>query len=520
MPWSGGTFTRSNGTYTGATVWDSDRAAAINIVSTRHDTHDQDLATGINNCLAKDGQNTPTADLPMGGFKHTGVANATARTQYGVVGQIQDGTYLYAAGSGTDTITATLSPAITAYANGMQVCIRAAGANTTTTPTLNLNSVGAITITKVGGTALAVGDIVGASHELLLRYNSTSTKWELLNPGTVINGLTEKTNPDPSADFVQAYDTSGTANRKVKMGRLIAPIAPQGRLTLTSATPVLTGTVSGATTIYYTPYQGSLVPIYDGNSFIMYRFSELSQATTDATKSPAAVGASSVYDLFVWDDAGTLRCTRGPAWSSDTARAAGGGLTLQNGIYLNTSAITNGPGASRGTWVGTVRSNGSSQIDYIFGALAASGTAAFFGVWNAYNRVNVATMVRDTTDTWTLASPSIRAANNSTTMRVTFVRGANEDAVTALYGCASGNASGQQAVGVGLDSTTAFSGWFLPNQTALNAAHMGGYSDLPGLGVHYIQAIEAAQVAGTATFYGDAGQPTWVQNGLSVQLRA
>jgi hypothetical protein len=61
MPWSGGTYTRTNGTYNGAGVWASDAAALIKIQSSRHDTHDQDLATGINACVAKDGSNTITS---------------------------------------------------------------------------------------------------------------------------------------------------------------------------------------------------------------------------------------------------------------------------------------------------------------------------------------------------------------------------------------------------------------------------------------------------------------------------
>jgi hypothetical protein len=82
MPWAGGIFSRTNGVHTGATTWAQDQAAATNMLSTLHDTHDQDLAAGINFCLAKDGSNNPTANLPMNSFKHTGVAAATGSGQY------------------------------------------------------------------------------------------------------------------------------------------------------------------------------------------------------------------------------------------------------------------------------------------------------------------------------------------------------------------------------------------------------------------------------------------------------
>lgn len=89
----------------------------------------------------------------------------------------------YAAGGGTvDIITATMSPAITAYTNGLQLNIRAAGANTIATPTININALGAKTITMIGNEPLEPGSIAQAGHEMILRYNSTNDVFELLNP--------------------------------------------------------------------------------------------------------------------------------------------------------------------------------------------------------------------------------------------------------------------------------------------------------------------------------------------------
>lgn len=46
-----------------------------------------DLAIGLTAALAKNGENVPTANLRMGGYKHTGAANASAAGQYLVWGQ-------------------------------------------------------------------------------------------------------------------------------------------------------------------------------------------------------------------------------------------------------------------------------------------------------------------------------------------------------------------------------------------------------------------------------------------------
>ncbi len=57
MAWSGGTFSRTNGVNSGTDVWEQDKLEPVNILASRHDTHDQDLATGINACVNKDGSN-------------------------------------------------------------------------------------------------------------------------------------------------------------------------------------------------------------------------------------------------------------------------------------------------------------------------------------------------------------------------------------------------------------------------------------------------------------------------------
>lgn len=147
-----------------------------------------DLATGLSNCITKDGQQAVTANLPMATYRHTGVGNAVARTDYAAAGQVQDGKLNWVDGGGTaDAITATYSPAITALVDGQLCCVRATAANATTTPTFSPNGLTARTIVKKGGAALVAGDIVADGHELILRYDLANTRWELMNPVISIN---------------------------------------------------------------------------------------------------------------------------------------------------------------------------------------------------------------------------------------------------------------------------------------------------------------------------------------------
>lgn len=338
-------------------------------------------------------------------------------------------------------------------------------------------------------------------------YRSAADTW---SPVTIGTGLTF------SGGTLAASGGGGTAT----------PVPPQGRLTLQTATPVMTTTVLSAIAILYVPYVGDLVPIYDGTKFVLLALpgvpGSLSTAITDTTKNPSAIGASKVNDWFIWNDAGTLRLSHGPDWTNDTTRSAGTALVQQNGLWLNNVAITNACGAQRGTWVGTTRSNTNSGIDWIFGGLAFGGTAGFFGVANAYNREWFSTRVADNTDSWTYGTAAWHASNTSNAMRVSVVDPWGTQTVSARHtGTATNTSSLFSSVGIGVDSVTAFSGF--PATGCFNtgswASMVALYDGVPGLGFHFLQAIENAPAASASVFRGDNGV-TYVQTGLTVLFQA
>lgn len=142
------------------------------ISSTAFNALTADLATGLSTTITKNGQTTPTANLPMGGFKFTGVGSGTASDDFATVSQVQNsyGTFLTAAG--TDTITATTSPALTAYAVGQLFNFVAAGTNTGAV-TINISGLGAKSIKQSGSTALVGGDLVsGTTYQIM--YDGTN----------------------------------------------------------------------------------------------------------------------------------------------------------------------------------------------------------------------------------------------------------------------------------------------------------------------------------------------------------
>jgi len=181
MAWNGsGTFSRTNGYNTGATTWVQDRNAAVKITAARHDTHDQDLAAGINACLTKNGENSPTTNLPMGGFKHTNVAQASARTEYARVDQVQDGGFLWGGTSGgtANAQTISLTPAVTSQTAGRIITFIPGNTNTGAT-TLAVNGLAAVNVKFMGWDCVGGELVSGVPAQVLY----TGSIFILLNHG-------------------------------------------------------------------------------------------------------------------------------------------------------------------------------------------------------------------------------------------------------------------------------------------------------------------------------------------------
>lgn len=160
---SAGTYTRTNGVFSGSTTWDQQAASADKFINSgRHDTHDEDIATALSDSLSRSGKGAMQANLSVGGNRLTNVGAGTARSDASAISQIQDGVFVWLTNVGgtANAITAQATPTITAYVAGQTWNFQAISTNSEAV-TLNVDGVGAVAVKALNGDDLQPNTIVG-----------------------------------------------------------------------------------------------------------------------------------------------------------------------------------------------------------------------------------------------------------------------------------------------------------------------------------------------------------------------
>ena len=272
----------------------------------------------------------------------------------------------------------------------------------------------------------------------------------------------------------------------------------EGRLTLTSGTPVTTADVTGATNIYFAPYDGSRIALYDGSSAWNVR------TFTQITIALGTLTDAKPYDLFAYDNSGTVTLDSPVVWTNDTTRATA--LTTQDGVLVKTGATTR-------RYIGTF---------YTTATTTTEDSLAKRFVWNYHNRVHRPMRVVETTSSWTYTTATLRQANAAVTNQLDFVVGVNETQVRAVVAATFANSSAaiNVLVSLGLDSTSATATGVIYNSVAgaagsphVPAAHLVTF---PGAARHYVVWLEYSTASGTTTWYSasalrHSGMEGWIE---------
>ncbi len=149
------------------------------------------------------------------------------------------GAYFYGALSGTNAYTVTLNPALTAYADGVELLGKVGNSNTgAATATLSVNGLGAKNIYHRSGQLVKAGDLVG-NDIIRFRYNTSRNAsvggWDIMEVM-------------PSSDIRPATNaTTGTANAQAVVNVPPLTAYAAGVLLLVTAGASLTNT--GAMTL-------------------------------------------------------------------------------------------------------------------------------------------------------------------------------------------------------------------------------------------------------------------------------
>lgn len=272
------------------------------------------------------------------------------------------------------------------------------------------------------------------------------------------------------------------------------------RLTLTSGTPVTTSDVTAASTIYCTPYKGDLISLYDGTKWNTRRSAEFSIALSGLT-------SARPYDVFCYDNAGvpTLELL---SWTNDSTR--GTALTYQNGIPVKSGDATR---RYLGSFYTTSASTTEDSLSKRF-------------LWNYNNRVEKFMNAYDSSDQWSYTTATIRQADGSVSNQLDMMIGVSEDTVSAdvVASARNTNIGVEIAVGIGLDSTTAFTVRCLSPRTITKVANTeeqmaASWLGFLNAGRHYLTWLEYSAATGTTTWIGDAGAPTRIQSGIQGTLK-
>lgn len=263
---------------------------------------------------------------------------------------------------------------------------------------------------------------------------------------------------------------------------LVSP--PQGYLTpCPAATPptgctagnlvptadVTVGVAQAVTGIVYVPSNGNRLPIYNGSSMVMFSFTQLTLTLTSSHV------ANTIYDICIFNNAGTPTIVTGPAWTTSTAgagnRGTGAGtaqIERTLGFWTNSVSITGTNGAStfpisanQCTMVGTMLVSGANGV---LTFTRIYGQSRVWPISNFYNRLPIILQMGDPTATWVYNSATIRQSQggSGTANTAAVLNGLPEEQVyiwlAQAYAISAGSAGDGAHIGVCVNVTNAFSG--------------------------------------------------------------
>lgn len=230
------------------------------------------------------------------------------------------------------------------------------------------------------------------------------------------------------------------------------------------------------------PCRGNVITLYNGSAWVAYKIPDAGVTLH--------CGSTGMYDVFVYDNGGTLTLEQ-VIWTNDVTRAAE--LAVQDGVYVKTSD-------SSRRYIGSYKSISNIVKD----------EEATRHIWSYYNRVDRWANKFMSGAGYAYSTATLRQVNNSNVNQFEVVIGVAEDITKITYEAMAQLTSGgpQAQVGIGIDSTSADSstvqiiGGYISSATAYAAYTKAEYLKILAPGNHVIAALEEGNGTATTTWIG------------------
>lgn len=543
MPFNGsGTFTVVNTFIPNTTILSS----AVN-------ANFSDIATGLSDVLTRDGQAGMTAALKA-------IAGTAAAPSITFSSDASTGIYLISSGNLGITSNGVLAAQIDQFqimqlqqaAEAKLFCVvdtanasTSSNINTIATAGTGSIAIGTSTSWATNGYLIAGNEVMSytvasaAALTINARGQMGTTSVSHATGSTITSLLTSvarqtillparatasrSSNPAPG-EF--AYNSGALGlefyNGSVWVSAAQPQVQPQGYLSPTAGTPIITADAVSQTSIFYNPFKGNVIPIPNDGIFTLQTFATSSIALS------ASQTTAGIYDIygFISTTNSTLTFGISPSWAAGSsgsvtpgscARGTGAGgtaLTRTSGLFTNAVAMTILNGANSYS----ITSNSGLYLGSIYiGATAGTvnlhrgfGQNRQWGIWNAFNSVPLYLKSGEATASWTYATGVLRPSNNSTANSLAAFSGLAENMLDvdflqqAVYASAVNTLS---CIAIGVNSTGTSSGvrGSLPGISSgfgSNPITIGAkYVSTPLFGVNIITSLESASNS-TITFSG------------------
>lgn len=353
----------------------------------------------------------------------------------------------------------------------------------------------AVTTTKLQDDAVTYAKIqnVSAASKLLGRGSAAGSGnveeitlgTGLSMSGTTLNGsstftVSGLTEVDPALDDLSAIADSSDSNNTKKiafdrLGALYDRGICQGRLTLLTANAVPVVDLTGIGTLYFTPFKGDKISLYDGSVWRLYTFTERSLALS--------ISSATLYYVYLYNNAGTL-----------TLETSTTGYVYQNNIRVKSGTATK-------RFLGWIYGSGANTCD---------DSVANRYLCNYYNRVRRELLKRpgyndnNAVSSYSISSSTWVAVNGGTDATANFISN-GEDAVYLCGQFQADPAASQVAAGaIGVDSTTQAKA-LVNAGSGVRTSGSCGWEERLTEGKHSCTLL-GLSTSGTATFYADLGR--------------